>query len=85
MGANRIFQFNNRLLFVNCGAAQKNLRFNPHILHLANADNFLNINPQELMGFLNLQPQGPNLPAGAAHGYHVHRTHLLFQTHHLPF
>ena len=85
MGANRIFQFENCLLPIYCGAAQENLRFDTHILHLANTDNFLNVNPQELMGFLYPQPQGPNLPTSAAYRYYIHRTHILLQTHHLLF
>ena len=61
------------------GPAEEDFCLRTHMDHFLAFDHLLNIHPDQLMLLIDqLHPQGPDLPAGTAYAYHIHRRGLCF-------
>ena len=78
MGADGVLQFKEPLFLPDRGPAEIDRGFNAHILDLLDAENLLDVDPEQLVLFiLQPKPQRPDFPGSTAHGYHIHRDYLL--------
>ena len=75
MASDGVSQFKQPFLSLHRRPAQKHLGLNSHISNFLAADNFLNVDPQQLVfPILHSQAQRTDLPPGAAHRDDVYRT-----------